>query len=181
MLEIPDDADAVIVDQVEGKVTLKDVDFSYLPEQKLIEHLNLDVKPGQTIAIVGPTGCGKTTLINLLMRFYDVNAGAVCVEDQDIRHVTRDSLRLNYGMVLQDTWLKAGTIRENICMGKPDATEEEMIAAAKACHAHGFIKRLSGRIRYRDRRRWRKSVSGTEAVDFHCACYALPAADADSG
>ena len=142
-VEIPDDADAVIVDQVEGKVTLKDVDFSYLPEQKLIEHLNLDVKPGQTIAIVGPTGCGKTTLINLLMRFYDVNAGAVCVEDQDIRHVTRDSLRLNYGMVLQDTWLKAGTIRENICMGKPDATEEEMIAAAKACHAHGFIKRLS--------------------------------------
>ena len=142
-VEIPDDADAVILDQVEGKVTLKDVDFSYLPEQKLIEHLNLDVKPGQTIAIVGPTGCGKTTLINLLMRFYDVNAGAVCVEDQDIRHVTRDSLRLNYGMVLQDTWLKAGTIRENICMGKPDATEEEMIAAAKACHAHGFIKRLS--------------------------------------
>lgn len=142
-VEIPDDADAIILDQVEGKVTLKDVDFSYLPEQKLIEHLNLDVKPGQTIAIVGPTGCGKTTLINLLMRFYDVNAGAVCVEDQDIRHVTRDSLRLNYGMVLQDTWLKAGTIRENICMGKPDATEEEMIAAAKACHAHGFIKRLS--------------------------------------
>ena len=137
-MEIPDDAD-----QVEGKVTLKDVDFSYLPEQKLIEHLNLDVKPGETIAIVGPTGCGKTTLINLLMRFYDVNAGAVCVEDQDIRHVTRDSLRLNYGMVLQDTWLKAGTIRENICMGRPDATEEEMIAAAKACHAHGFIKRLS--------------------------------------
>ena len=142
-MEIPDDADAVILEQVEGKVTLKDVDFSYLPEQKLIEHLNLDVKPGETIAIVGPTGCGKTTLINLLMRFYDVNAGAVCVEDQDIRHVTRDSLRLNYGMVLQDTWLKAGTIRENICMGRPDATEEEMIAAAKACHAHGFIKRLS--------------------------------------
>ena len=142
-VEIPDDADAVILDQVEGKVTLKDVDFSYLPEQKLIEDLNLEVEPGQTIAIVGPTGCGKTTLINLLMRFYDVNAGSVCVEDQDIRHVTRDSLRLNYGMVLQDTWLKAGTIRENICMGKPDATEEEMIAAAKACHAHGFIKRLS--------------------------------------
>ena len=142
-MEIPDDVDAVILEQVEGKVTLKDVDFSYLPEQKLIEHLNLDVKPGETIAIVGPTGCGKTTLINLLMRFYDVNAGAVCVEDQDIRHVTRDSLRLNYGMVLQDTWLKAGTIRENICMGRPDATEEEMIAAAKACHAHGFIKRLS--------------------------------------
>ena len=141
-VEIPDDADAIILHQVEGKVTLKDVDFSYLPEQKLIEHLNLDVKPGQTIAIVGPTGCGKTTLINLLMRFYDVNAGAVCVEDQDIRHVTRDSLRLNYGMVLQETWLRSGTIRDNIVMGKPDATDEEVIAAAKASHAHSFIKRL---------------------------------------
>ena len=141
--EIPDDKDAVVLHQIEGKVNLKKVAFSYLPEQKLIEDLNLEVEPGQTIAIVGPTGCGKTTLINLLMRFYDVNAGSVCVEDQDIRHVTRHSLRENYGMVLQDTWLQAGTIRDNIRMGRPDATDEEVIAAAKACHAHGFIKRLS--------------------------------------
>ena len=138
-VEIPDDKDAVVLHQIEGKVNLKKVAFSYLPEQKLIEDLNLEVEPGQTIAIVGPTGCGKTTLINLLMRFYDVNAGSVCVEDQDIRHVTRHSLRENYGMVLQDTWLQAGTIRDNIRMGRPDATDEE----AKACHAHGFIKRLS--------------------------------------
>ena len=142
-VEIPDDKDAVVLHQIEGKVNLKKVAFSYLPEQKLIEDLNLEVEPGQTIAIVGPTGCGKTTLINLLMRFYDVNAGSVCVEDQDIRHVTRYSLRENYGMVLQDTWLQAGTIRDNIRMGRPDATDEEVIAAAKACHAHGFIKRLS--------------------------------------
>ena len=142
-VENPDDKDAVVLHQIEGKVNLKKVAFSYLPEQKLIEDLNLEVEPGQTIAIVGPTGCGKTTLINLLMRFYDVNAGSVCVEDQDIRHVTRHSLRENYGMVLQDTWLQAGTIRDNIRMGRPDATDEEVIAAAKACHAHGFIKRLS--------------------------------------
>ena len=142
-VEIPDAVDAVVLHQVEGKVDLKDVDFSYLPEQKLIENLNLKVEPGQTIAIVGPTGCGKTTLINLLMRFYDVNDGSVCVEDQDIRNVTRHSLRENYGMVLQDTWLQASTIRDNIRMGRPDATDEEVIEAAKACHAHGFIKRLS--------------------------------------
>ncbi len=142
-VEIPDDADAVVLQEVEGKIDLKDVDFSYVPDQKLIENLNLSVKPGQTIAIVGPTGCGKTTLINLLMRFYDVNSGSVSVEDQDIRHVTRHSLRENYGMVLQDTWLQVGTIRDNIRMGRPDATDEEVITAAKACHAHGFIKRLS--------------------------------------
>ena len=142
-VEIPDAVDAVVLHQVEGKVDLKDVDFSYLPEQKLIENLNLKVEPGQTIAIVGPTGCGKTTLINLLMRFYDVNDGSVCVEDQDIRNVTRHSLRENYGMVLQDTWLQASTIRDIIRMGRPDATDEEVIEAAKACHAHGFIKRLS--------------------------------------
>ena len=141
--EKPDAKDAVVLNEVDGSVAMQHVYFSYLPEQKLIEHLNLNVKPGQTIAIVGPTGCGKTTLINLLMRFYDVNAGSVSVEDQDIRHVTRHSLRENYGMVLQDTWLQAGTIRDNIRMGRPDATDEEVIAAAKACHAHGFIKRLS--------------------------------------
>ena len=143
-VEIPDDKDAVVLHQIEGKVNLKKVAFSYLPEQKLIEDLNLEVEPGQTIAIVGPTGCGKTTLINLLMRFYDVNAGSVCVEDQDIRHVTRHSLRENYGMVLQDTWLQAGTIRDNIRMGRPDATDEEVIAAAKAAHIHNFIMQQPG-------------------------------------
>ncbi|MBR6792832.1 MAG: ABC transporter ATP-binding protein [Clostridia bacterium] len=127
---------------VEGRVALRDVSFSYTPEQKLIEDLNLDVRPGQRIAIVGPTGCGKTTLINLLMRFYDVNEGSITVEDCDIREITRHELRKHYGMVLQDTWIKDGTVRENIAFGKPDATEEEIIAAAKASHAHSFIKRL---------------------------------------
>ncbi len=141
--QIPDDEDAVVLKQVDGKITISDVDFSYEPQKKLIENLNLDVEPGQRIAIVGPTGCGKTTLINLLMRFYDVNDGSIQVEGNDIRHVTRKSLRENYGMVLQDTWLKAGTIRDNIRMGRPDATDGEVIAAAKASHAHGFIRRLS--------------------------------------
>ena len=113
-----------------------------MPDRKLIEALNLSVKPGQHVAIVGPTGCGKTTLINLLMRFYDVNGGAIRVDGTDVRQITRASLRVNYGMVLQETWLKSGTIRENLVMGKPDATDEEVIAAAKACHAHSFIKRL---------------------------------------
>lgn len=140
--ETPDAADAVILEQTNGEVTLENVAFSYVPEQKLIEDLNLKVKPGQRIAIVGPTGCGKTTLINLLMRFYDVKEGAIRVDDTDIRNMTRKSLRSNYGMVLQETWLRSGTIRDNIVMGKPDATDEEVIAAAKASHAHSFIKRL---------------------------------------
>ncbi len=140
--QIPDDKDAVVLEQVDGDVELSHVYFSYVPDKKLIEDFNLKVKPGQRIAIVGPTGCGKTTLINLLMRFYDVNQGAICVEGEDIRHITRKSLRENYGMVLQETWLKAGTIRENLLMGREDATEEEMIEAAKAAHAHSFIKRL---------------------------------------
>ena len=118
------------------------VNFSYDPKQKLIEDLNLSVKPGQRVAIVGPTGCGKTTLINLLMRFYDTNAGTIEIDGHNIRNVTRKSLRENYGMVLQETWLKSGTIRENLMMGRPDATEEEMIQAAKAAHAHSFIKRM---------------------------------------
>ena len=120
----------------------RSVCFSYTPEKKLIEDFNLQVKPGQRVAIVGPTGCGKTTLINLLMRFYDVNSGVISVSGHPIENITRESLRSNYGMVLQETWLKQGTVRENLLMGKPDATEEEMIAAAKAAHAHGFIKRL---------------------------------------
>ncbi len=140
--EKPDAADACELQQADGYVDIEHVFFSYVPGRKLIEDFNLHVKPGQRIAIVGPTGCGKTTLINLLMRFYDVNSGRILVSGHDIMNLTRSSLRANYGMVLQETWLKKGTIRENICMGKPDATDEEMIAAAKASHAHGFIRRL---------------------------------------
>ncbi len=164
--EVPDAEDAYELEKADGRISIENVCFSYNPDQKFIEDFNLQVEPGQRIAIVGPTGCGKTTFINLLMRFYDVNSGTISLgeatevayEDvelraaefttqketdiHDIMHITRKSLRNNYGMVLQDTWLKAGTIRENICMGKPDATEEEMIAAAKAAHAHSFIKRL---------------------------------------
>ncbi len=140
--QIPDSADAVVLKNVSGKVNLSDVSFSYTPDKKLIENLNLDVKPGQRIAIVGPTGCGKTTIINLLMRFYDVDGGSISVDGSNIKNITRKSLRTSYGMVLQDTWLKRGTIRDNIIVGRPDATEEEIIKAAKASHAHSFIKRL---------------------------------------
>lgn len=135
-------ADARTLDQVEGRVRFEDVSFSYTSEVPLIEHMNLEVKPGQRVAIVGPTGCGKTTVINLLMRFYDVNSGTIKVSDIPLQQLTRKSLRDNYGMVLQETWLRSGSIRDNIAMGKPDATDEEIIAAAKASHAHGFIKRL---------------------------------------
>ena len=140
--QIPDKDNAVCLGDLEGSVDLAHVDFSYVPDKKLITDFNLSVRPGQRVAIVGPTGCGKTTVINLLMRFYDVNAGSIRVEGHDIRDVTRKSLRANYGMVLQETWLKGGTVRDNIVMGKPEATEEEIIAAAKASHAHSFIKRL---------------------------------------
>lgn len=140
--QTPDAVDAAQLKEVKGTVELEQVAFSYTPDKKLIEGFNLKVKPGQRVAIVGPTGCGKTTLINLFMRFYDVNAGTIRVEGKDIRQVTRKSLRTAFGMVLQETWLKSGTIRENIVMGKPEATEEEIIAAAKAAHAHSFIKRL---------------------------------------
>ncbi len=140
--QTPEPEDAGILQDVKGNVQLEHVYFSYAPEQKLIEDFNLNVQPGQRVAIVGPTGCGKTTIINLLMRFYDVDGGSIQVEGKDIRAVTRRSLRESYGMVLQETWLKAGTIRENLMMGKPDATEEEVLAAAKAAHAHSFIKRL---------------------------------------
>ena len=140
--QIPDAEDAHVLENAQGNVALNDVSFSYKPDQKLIQNFNLSVKPGQRVAIVGPTGCGKTTIINLLMRFYDVDKGCIKVDDTDIRDITRPSLRTSYGMVLQETWLKAGTIRENIAFGKPDATDEEIIEAAKASHAHGFIKRL---------------------------------------
>lgn len=140
--QIPEPEHAVHLTDIDGNVKVEDVSFSYLPGQHLIEDFNLEVKPGQRIAIVGPTGCGKTTLINLLMRFYDVNAGSIKVEDIDIRKMTRKSLRAGYGMVLQETWLKTGTIRENIAMGRPDATEEEIVEAAKASHIHNYIRRL---------------------------------------
>ena len=139
--QVPEAENAKVL-ETDGHVELKDVSFRYLPDRPLIEGLDLDVKPGQRIAIVGPTGCGKTTLINLLMRFYDVNGGSIKVSDTDIRDVTRASLRGSYGMVLQDTWLRAGTVRENIAYGKPDASLEEIVAAAKAAHADSFIRRL---------------------------------------
>ena len=138
----PEDEDAVELKQADGSVALENVSFSYQPEVPLIEDLNLDVKPGQRIALVGPTGCGKTTIINLLMRFYDVQKGAIRVSGTDIRHMSRESLRESYGMVLQETWLKSGTIRENIAYGRPDASEEEIIQAAKDAHAHSFIRRM---------------------------------------
>ena len=139
--QIPEAPGAVTLNP-DGRVKLEEVSFRYLPDRPLIEHFSLDVQPGQRIAIVGPTGCGKTTLINLLMRFYDVDGGSISVAGTDIRQATRASLRGSYGMVLQDTWLRAGTVRENIAYGKPNATDEEIIAAAKAAHAHSFICRL---------------------------------------
>lgn len=137
-----DEPDAAVLSDVKGRVELSDVSFSYTPDRPLIEGFSLKVEPGQRVAIVGPTGCGKTTMINLLMRFYDVKGGSIQVEGKDIRHVTRESLRTSYGMVLQETWLKSGTIRENIAYGRPDASEEEIIQAAKEAHAHSFIMRM---------------------------------------
>ncbi|MBO5755492.1 MAG: ABC transporter ATP-binding protein, partial [Clostridia bacterium] len=142
--EKADDADAAVLDVASGKVEMESVFFSYTPEQRLIRDFSLDVAPGERIAIVGPTGCGKTTLINLLMRFYDPVDGRILVDGHDITEVTRHSLRKNYGMVLQETWLFAGTVKENIAVGRPDAPDEEIVAAAKAAHAHSFIKRLPG-------------------------------------
>ena len=140
--ETVDQKDAVVLSQVQGEVKLVDVSFSYQPEVPLLEHLNLTVKPGQKIAIVGPTGCGKTTLINLLMRFYDLDGGQILLDGNAVSKVTKDSLRASFGMVLQETWLKSGSIAENIAYGNPGATREAVIAAAKAAHAHGFIKRM---------------------------------------
>ncbi len=140
--ETPDTEDALVLEKADGTVDINNVSFSYEQQQSLIENFNMRVAAGQRVAIVGPTGCGKTTLINLLMRFYDVNGGEICVSGRDIRQITRESLRENYGMVLQETWLKKGTVRENIAMGRPEASEEEIVEAAKASHAHSFIKRL---------------------------------------
>ncbi|GFI64744.1 putative ABC transporter ATP-binding protein [Lachnospiraceae bacterium] len=140
--QTPEADNAVVLKDAKGNVKLENVYFSYVQERKLIENFNLEVKPGQRVAIVGPTGCGKTTVINLLMRFYDVNSGSIRVDGTDIREMTRGSLRTGYGMVLQETWLRSGTIRDNIRMGKPEATEEEVLQAARAAHAHSFIKRL---------------------------------------
>ena len=140
--EVPEDEDAVVLEKPSGEIKIENVAFSYVPDRELITDLSLDVKPGMRVAIVGPTGCGKSTLINLLMRFYDVDKGAIAVDDTNIKHLTRESLRDGYGMVLQETWLKSGTIKENIAYGKPDATEEEIIEAAKKAHSHSFIKRL---------------------------------------
>ncbi|MFZ2540026.1 MAG: ABC transporter ATP-binding protein, partial [Oscillospiraceae bacterium] len=141
-VEVVDDANAKVMSDCNGNVTIEDVSFSYNKDVSLIENLNLTAKSGQRIAIVGPTGCGKTTIINLLMRFYDVDKGSIKVDTTDIKHMTRNSLRNTYGMVLQETWLFAGTIKENIAYGKPDATDEEITTASKMAHAHGFIKRL---------------------------------------
>ena len=140
--ETPDTEDALVLEKADGTVDINNVSFSYEPQQSLIENFNMRVATGQRVAIVGPTGCGKTTLINLLMRFYDVNGGEICVSGRDIRQITRESLRENYGRVLQETWMKKGTVRENIAMGRPEASEEEIVEAAKASHAHSFIKRL---------------------------------------
>ena len=140
--QVAEPADALVMGEAKGEINIEHMDFSYVPEKELIKDLNLSVKPGMRVAIVGPTGCGKSTLINLLMRFYDVCEGSIKVDGTDVRQITRDSLRDNYGMVLQETWLKSGTIKENIAYGKPDATDEEIITAAKKAHAHSFIKRL---------------------------------------
>ncbi len=140
--QVAEPADALVMGEAKGEINIEHMDFSYVPEKELIKDLNLTVKPGMRVAIVGPTGCGKSTLINLLMRFYDVCEGSISVDGTDVRQITRDSLRDNYGMVLQETWLKSGTIKENIAYGKPEATDEEIIAAAKKAHAHSFIKRL---------------------------------------
>lgn len=140
--QVAEPADALVMGEAKGEINIEHMDFSYVPDKELIKDLNLSVKPGMRVAIVGPTGCGKSTLINLLMRFYDVCEGSIKVDGTDVRQITRDSLRDNYGMVLQETWLKSGTIKENIAYGKPDATDEEIITAAKKAHAHSFIKRL---------------------------------------
>lgn len=170
--------DAAVLKDVQGKVELDHVDFSYVPEVKLIEDFSLKVKPGQRVALVGPTGCGKTTVINLLMRFYDVNGGGIFVDGRDIRKVTRKSLRESYGMVLQETWLKSGTIRENIAYGRPGASLEEVTAAAKEAHAHSFIKRMPqgyDTVISEDG----EFIPGAEAAFMHCPCNALSSADAD--
>lgn len=177
--QVPEVENASVL-QPDGHVQLEDVSFRYLPDRPLIEGLSLDVKPGQRIAIVGPTGCGKTTLINLLMRFYDVNGGSIKVSGTDIRDVTRASLRGSYGMVLQDTWLRAGTVRENIAYGKPDASLEEIVQQPKP-PMQTALSAACPRLRHRYRRGRRQHQSGPETAAVHRPRDALPAADADSG
>ena len=179
--QTPEPENAVELKDVKGYVSAKDVSFSYLPGRKLIEHFNLDVKPGQRIAIVGPTGCGKTTLINLLMRFYDVDKGKIEVDGAAVDQMTRHSLRAAYGMVLQDTWLKTGTIRDNIAMGRPDAGMDEIIEAAKASYIHSFIMRLPEGYDTWITEEGGGISQGTETASVHCPGYAVQAADADSG
>ena len=155
--ELPDKADATELENVKGSVEINNLYFSYNPDRELLKNVNINVEPGKTVAIVGPTGCGKTTLINLLMRFYDPNNGAISVDEVNTQDVTRQSLRQNFGMVLQDTWLKSGTIADNIRLGKTDATDDEIIEAAKKAHAHSFIKRLRSeerRVGKECRSRW---------------------------
>lgn len=178
--EQPSDAGNKELKRAEGNVSLENVCFSYRPRQKLIENLSLSVQPGRRVAIVGPTGCGKTTLINLLMRFYDVTGGSVKVEGEDVREITRRSLRSNYGMVLQETWLKSGTVRDNIRMGRPDAGDEELVAAAKASHARRLYPQAFRRLRHGAFRGRRKPVAGAETAFVHCEDHALPAAHAHS-
>ena len=177
--QIPDAPDAVQLVS-DGQVAIRDVAFSYTPDRPLLQNLSLDVRPGQRIAIVGPTGCGKTTLINLLMRFYDVDSGSISVAGHDIRTVTRSSLRRNYGMVLQDTWLRAGTIRENIAYGRPEASDAEIVAAAKAAHAHQLHPPPAPGLRHGDCRGRRKPEPGAEAAPLHRPGDAVPAAHAHS-
>ena len=178
---LPDAPDAVTLPHGAGSVEFEHVKFRYVPDVPLIEDMNLHVQPGQRIALVGPTGCGKTTLVNLLMRFYEINGGTLKVDGHSIDTVTRDSLRGNLGMVLQETWLKAGTVADNIAYGKPDATREEIIDAAKRARAHSFICRLPQGYDTVFERGWKRTVPGTTAADFHCAGGGVESTGHDSG
>lgn len=180
--QVPEKENAYVLTDTKGAIEIKDVNFSYVKDKTLITNLNLSVKPGMRVAIVGPTGCGKSTLINLLMRFYDVDTGAISVDGTDIRDMTRDSLRQNYGMVLQETWLKSGTIRENIAYGKPDATDEEIVQAAKLAHSDSFIRRLpQGYDTVIAEDGGNLSQGQTETAPLYHACDVVTAADADLG
>lgn len=177
--ELPDKADATELENVKGSVEINNLYFSYNPDRELLKNVNINVEPGKTVAIVGPTGCGKTTLINLLMRFYDPNNGAISVDEVNTQDVTRQSLRQNFGMVLQDTWLKSGTIADNIRLGKTDATDDEIIEAAKKAHAHSFIKRLPNGYKTKIGR-MAVLFTGSKAASLYYSINALSASDAYS-